>query len=242
MPHGAPDWAEMAPRTTIYGGIDLAELAVRLGSIVSFDRRGDVVYLDDFQSGIEGYTYDLYGTDAAKEWSTETKKTGGLCLKLTGGKDAECRVDFMRGLHPSALKKIGFEFSWTFFINIDRMSIILKRRTGTESIEYSVRYDQVNEKLEYRGSDDEWHDIATGRLCTVRLDAFNTWKLVADFEEEEFVRFILNETEYDLSGIAPFREPDASVPHTLIQGILKSRETFNDVAYIHDVILTQNEP
>jgi len=52
MAHGTPDWGVTASKKTIYSLHDMGELAVRLGSIVSFDRRGDVIFSDSFQNGL----------------------------------------------------------------------------------------------------------------------------------------------------------------------------------------------
>jgi len=50
--HGTPDWGVTAGARTVYQMTDLGELAVRLGSIVTHDRRGDVIFLEDFEEGM----------------------------------------------------------------------------------------------------------------------------------------------------------------------------------------------
>ena len=56
MGHGYPDYGTQGPVSTVHSIQDLGELAVRLGSIVTFDRRGNVLWLDGFDSGIGAWS------------------------------------------------------------------------------------------------------------------------------------------------------------------------------------------
>lgn len=52
MPRGMPDWGEYSPQEVVSKLLDNAELAARLGSPVLFDRRGTVIFMDDFNCGV----------------------------------------------------------------------------------------------------------------------------------------------------------------------------------------------
>jgi len=70
----------------------------------------------------------------------------------------------------------------------------------------------------------------------------HTMKLVVDLNTDRYVRFILNETEYDLSAYSAntFANPDQ--PHLGVKAILYSTAGFNADCWVDDIILTQNEP
>jgi len=68
------------------------------------------------------------------------------------------------------------------------------------------------------------------------------FKLVTDFENEKYVRFILNNDVYDLSSYTYEKTNDTSRPHLLVRYKLVSTGGTSTTSYVDDVILTQNEP
>ncbi|GAI49683.1 unnamed protein product, partial [marine sediment metagenome] len=52
MSRGQPDYGSSAVKEVAGTLADMGELAARLSSIVEYDRRGDVVYLDDFEEPV----------------------------------------------------------------------------------------------------------------------------------------------------------------------------------------------
>ena len=58
MTHGVQDFGASSGQNSTYGLTDLGELAVRLGSPVSFDRRGDVVMMETFEDGLDAWVTD----------------------------------------------------------------------------------------------------------------------------------------------------------------------------------------
>ena len=81
MAHGHPDYGGAAPLATVYTLQDLAELAARLGSIDVFDRRGNVLLLDDFESGIKKWLFGGTGSYSAG-WICDRAEHGGFCLSI----------------------------------------------------------------------------------------------------------------------------------------------------------------
>ena len=60
-----PDYGRLSAQATVFPVTDLGELAARLGSIVSHDRRGDVIWLDGFEDGLDKWQPTTSGSGAA---------------------------------------------------------------------------------------------------------------------------------------------------------------------------------
>ena len=82
MVHTLPPWTSKYRLVKIFANVDVAELVVRLGSPVSFDRRGNVVLIDDFAASVIKWSYPGYGTGNGHELSTAWAKSGSQSLKL----------------------------------------------------------------------------------------------------------------------------------------------------------------
>ncbi|KKK91844.1 hypothetical protein LCGC14_2708890, partial [marine sediment metagenome] len=88
--------------------INIAELAARLGGIVSFYRRGDVLWLDDFEGTIGKWA--VSGTGASASLSTDDARNGAKSGKLTLGAGKEIFINRVMG-YP-VISNMGFEMSW----------------------------------------------------------------------------------------------------------------------------------
>ena len=78
MAHGARDFGIYAPKETIVTIEDLGELAVRLGSPVNYDRKGDVVWVDGFEDGIDKWDIDLTLGRGSFTWESAHSRDGGF--------------------------------------------------------------------------------------------------------------------------------------------------------------------
>ncbi|GAI74233.1 unnamed protein product, partial [marine sediment metagenome] len=138
--HGKPDWG-LQLKKTIYSFDDLSELAVRLGSIDFFDRRGDVILLDSFEYGLGKWDLGGGSVGSIPILSTDKVRSGGYSAKLVGEAIdtgySSMSIDFP---YP-ALSKWGFETSFLMYTNIDTIAICLKKFTGSQKLEGRVKYD-----------------------------------------------------------------------------------------------------
>ena len=66
MAHTLPPWTSKYKLTEVFSGIDVNELAVRLGSPVNLDRRGNIVFIDDVEH-------------ALRKWEVSTTGDRGSC-------------------------------------------------------------------------------------------------------------------------------------------------------------------
>lgn len=243
MAHGHKDWGEGAPASTIYSIQDIGELAARLGSIVTFDRRGNVMWLDDFESGIEKWEVSNYGAGYAVTWSAEKARNGAFSCKLATGAGDQYNVAIKRGLPYPVLSSIGFEASvlldqyWEYF------QWPMDIETGSQIYTPVIKYDDTDNKFYYKDENGDYQETGIVADLACSEPVFHTVKLVVDAANAEYKRLIVDNQSVDLSGrnmkVASSSEP----PYLYIAlRVVTSSALASAIAYVDDVIVTQNEP
>jgi len=242
MVHGFPDWGVTAGKKTTYQLKDMAELAVRLGSIVNSDRLGDVVWMDDFEaSTLKWETYGT-GTGNAQALSTETAKNGSQSCKLTTG---NAQYNEARITHYSpmpVLGNIGAEMSFAIGAEIYAIVLYLRVYDGAYRNQTVIWIDPQNNELKYMDKNGAYQVFATGVDLYENDLMFHTAKLVVDFSAGYYIRFRLNNATYDLSAFQIEKSTSAILPRMDCIISVYNNSAGNHYVYIDDVIFTQNEP
>lgn len=242
MTHGQPDFGMYAPKETVYSAADMAELAVRLGSIVSYDRRGDVVWMDDFETPRLRWDKTLNGVGSAIALSYERAKSGNQSVKLDAGTTDSGYVHIDNAfaiLNPS---RLGFEI--TFSLNNADIIFQQSVRPYVSGYRYYpyIRYDMSTEKLQLLGDDNLWKDIFTIDLNKTSHNE-HTIKSVIDLNNETYVRLLIDDYEIDVSSYGLYKltttQPTGIYVEYWVTGITAT--SYNSV-FADDFIITQNEP
>jgi len=226
----------------IFGQIDSGELAARLGSIDTYDRRGNIIWMDDFESSTLKWLIGTFGTNAGVTISTDTAMIGDCCCKLTAGEGANGLSSITTYIHPKILGKIGFEFGFTVDDDTKTVQGSIYHFDGTTEYISLVTYDHANSRLRYTDNDAGNVDLATSYTLEDLLDTFHTMKIVIDSSTKKPVRLLVDENTYDLSAYTAKENAGSggeriqlAVTHISDHASVKS-------IYIDNVILTQNEP
>lgn len=240
---GLPDYSTAAPigqvpQGSIYTNNDNGELAARLGAYQSIDRRGSVVLHDNFENGIESWDDTLGGgAGAACVWSTQSYRSGGYSMKLSGGLGTSSSVRRQWGVNDP--NKVGSEFSFA-----------LEFFEGLIGVNYYS--DNVNQyfALWYLvGASLYIMDVTGVTRVAADVEAlfndrnFNTIKLVWDTVTAKYTRILFNQVEIDLSQ---YTVPSLPAPiagkHMTAEFQVVSADGRNDYVYLDDFIATINEP
>lgn len=242
MARDLPDWHALTAQSRVHEVTDLGELAVRLGSIVSFDRRGDVMWLDNFEDGLLRW-YATTPGDSTAELSTDVARSCISSAKLQAATGTASYSQLLAAIpNPLTLERVGFEYSFSLHGAVGKVRLAFAVYTGTHIISGAITWDDANERLEYMDS--------TGAEVTlqdaVKMYAwnilFNSWKLVMDADAFEYVRLLLNGVEYDMSGIAARVTESVLDPHMRVTIQVDGRTAGTSTIYADDSIITQNEP
>lgn len=242
MAHGTPDYGITNGRQTTYQVADLGELAVRLGSPVIFDRRGDVMWWDDFECATNRYDGELGGTGAALSRVTTRAHSGAYSYQLTAGSDGTSLCEFI-GSEPALVRsKVGMSVMMNLPGTISRFQVIIESWDGVNGHLAVLIWDGIANTLSYMTAGSVQVVFATAVNLPVNLPTWCAFKVVADLEDNVYVRAIVNNVTYPLPGIALDIYPDARPARVDFAVRLVGRAGYNDVVYIDDLVLTQNEP
>lgn len=220
----------------------LAELAARLGSAVTFDRHGWIVWMDSFEEGLSKWEAVTGGTGAAAALDTTRSMHGLISAKLTTGSTGSYLAQIKRYSPFAVLNKFGVEIHATMHDSLDALYLILDIYTGSKVLDTSIAYEPSTNKLYYESSAGAMVELASDVNLYAYSYLFHAFKLVVNGESEEYVRLIVNDVLYDLAGVAVRTAADARAPYMEVSVMAVGDSGGNYSIYVDDVILTMNEP
>lgn len=242
MAHGHPDYGLDATRETIHAVTDLGELAARLGSPNVFDRRGDTIWMTDFEHGIEGWRITLDGAGASVVWTPDYKLRGGFAMKLTAGSTLDRFARIERELAFPVISRLGVEVAFTEDDNLESVDFYITLYTGMVRIEWAFRYDHLLGQTYALTTDEDWVPIGPPVTVYTSDYLFSVSKLVVDPNRALYDKLIAGPATFPLDDIPALVTGDGTLPHLSFQGTIYSQALVNAIVYIDSVIITQNEP
>lgn len=240
MSHGQPDYGMYTLAKTIYRLSDMGELAVRLESIVSFDRRGDVVWTESFEYGITNWFITKSDGETITR-TTDEALSGSYSVELQCQANPTTSVGIVRRAPLPVNSRMGVEVAFLPDANARDFRVDMVLYDGTNLYLGYTYIEMSSGIIYYRNSSGNWAQLATG--VTLRQDGYcwHHYKLVVDLEEAEYVRLIMDNTTYSMAGLGLQYTANTSAP-TLELTIKQINNNQASVVYVDDVILTQNEP
>lgn len=241
MAHGHPDWGEGGIVSTIFKVMDLGELAARLGSIDTFDRRGNVIFQDDFESGHLKWGPYCFGAGSTISYCAETARSGAYCLKLTTGADVGRYSRIYRYMAYPVLGKLGVELAFAIPANPAAFYLTMNLCDGVNEKRGTILYLPSTETLYYRDTSGNYQEVATGLKLFQDTRAWHHLKMVADFVSGKYHRVILDDQLYSLKEHALRIDTSTSYSHLLVEVHAYTEVTTLSYLYLDDLIITQNE-
>lgn len=242
QPLDMPDDYPYLPGSTRSPLADLGELAARLGSVVLYDRRGEVLWWDDVRYGLNVWTHTSSGTGGGVSVQTGGALMSDDTLKLTAGSDGGVLAQITKYFAPATLGKAGVEHAVAFISEFTALLIYLSRFDGTNWHRGRIKLDRISSEIQYELVAGGYQKIDDLPNVVNSQPIYQFVKLVVDFEEDEYVRLMYNQNEYSLAGIAIPTVANADPPQHRIDTQFQGRAGNNDVCYIGRTILTGNEP
>jgi len=242
MVHTLPDYTTKYKMATIFGQIDTGELAARLGSIDTFDRRGNVVWMDDFEGPILKWDVIAVGTGAAVVLDTTYVKNGSQSVKLTTGDAVGNYAEISRSLSLPVETRLGLEASFTSTDHLSYYYFSLAIYDGSLEHIARITYKPPTDILEARDSPTTSKTIASALKLYPLEGLFNTIKFVIDYSTKKYVRCILNEVEYPIPTVTYATATNYTTPYAKLIIHIVTGYNSNQSMYLDNVIFTQNEP
>jgi hypothetical protein len=227
---------------TTYQLTDLAELAVRLGSIVSFDRRGEVMYLTSFER--DGSPHELAITAGGTiDTGTALARSGQFALRLKhdGGLGAGITATWI--VAYTVLGRFGVEVSVDMDASLSRFDLKLLGYDGVDRREFGIRYNAITDELSVLTSAGTYALLASGLGYASATAGLVTFKIVGDFTNDTYTRILANERAFTPSQSAFHTASAVRPPYIGVSaGIVGNGGAVAGFASVDDLIITQNEP
>lgn len=242
MAHGTKPYARTTPADTIFGVADMGELVTRLGSINTYDRRGNTVWFDDFESGRHMWAYG--GTVGwASAWEGNHSRNGGFSCALTPGPGVGGTAFATHNQPVPVLGRCGVEMSWSHTTDHGYVELQLTYHDGALYHRAAIRYNQPLAQIEIlTGLPVVWTGILAVAALGTDLSLFNTFKIVGDFVNDLYIRAFFNGNTIPIVGVPLVSAASGFAPVFDVIFTRRSAVVAAGVAYHDDCIMTQNEP
>ena len=242
MPHGTPDYGVTAGIRTTHQMLDLGELAGRLGSPITHDRRGDVMWWDDAECGATKWSSSLTGVGASFGTDTTRARNGRVSYKLRPGNAINDIAQMYRRQPIPVVSRLGLECSFSITGEARQLTFYMSLNAGTTADEWKVRWDSALSQLQYWTAGQVYTVFASNVTLYEDPTLFHTAKLVVDPVNHLYHRFILDGTTYDMHTLLPRGLGVVASPHLYVELREDTLAAVPTGTYIDDIILTQNEP
>lgn len=224
------------------GFIGLEELAARLGSIVPWDMKGNIVLMEDFESELTEWTLSATGTEAVATRQSRHKFSGDWAIRLEPGTGVSdwaylCRDVYYPGLTKYAIfTRIAWAsatINWELRATFEDM--------GVETWA-SIKYDLSAQTLSVKTESGVWQEIATGVIISSDTFVFHPILLIVDLVNNRYDKLYLDDTEYDLSTYT-LSSAD-NLARTRLEVLVATYGPFPSgyPIYVDDIIIAKNVP
>jgi len=221
---------------------DLGELAARLGSIVTYDRRGDVAFLEDFEEGLWRW---ITQPDDGWEEATLTARwaiNGRLSALLKTGGGAENTSGIWKAFRLVRLNRWGVEAKWTLGDSASAVDFYVYVCDGATRTTFRVAYNVPDARLILYDEDGAVQTVAEVDIHSTAYYDVHVLKVVVDPAAGKYQRVILNGGEYDISAYAGVPLASAAAPRLELVVAHTALGAYVDQISVDDIIITQNEP
>lgn len=223
--------------------IGLTELAARMGIPDLYERRGDIVWYDGFESGVVGWDTAALGTGAQIIVSAEATYQKDYSCKLIGGSDGErtAQIDG-RVAVLSTSARTGVQVALNHSSNVYALSLELTIYHTDKSYTGKIVYHHDDQDLQYIDSEGNEQTLGEPYGLNSWGYLFNLWKLVINPDTGMYERLYLNDDLFDLTAYA--LDEGVYIGATGVKIVIKvvSRDGVNSYTFVDDVMITTNEP
>lgn len=238
-----PDWGVLSAQQTVFPVTDLGELAGRLGSIVTYDRRGDVVVVDDFSAGLASWTRLQPNGDEVVDLTTQRVLTGRFAVRLVNSASSAFNAGIRRNVPGAVKSRIGLEFAFGLVTTDSRVEAELRYFDGVDEWLWSVRWNDTGDLVEVLQAGGTYATLASDVILDVGSGTFHFLKLVIDMNTKAYVRALLNRRTFDLSAYSA--QDVGSSTSDRLQLTVRAEKPGGGAqrtVYVDNVVVTQNEP
>ena len=240
-PRGARDDSDVTMEEPSYRLDDMAELAVRLGSPYDDQRSGEVLHLTDFSAGLGGWAVGTTGAAGYGRLTGAYVKSGGVGVVVASEVSSAAYTHLFMLMPYPGLKSIGFKASIGFDSHVSRVDYRIVISDSVNSIYFDIRYNPALHTLQYLTTSDEWITLSSSLKLAAVLPIFYDFKLLINCETQRYVRFMLNQYEFNMVDFVPSIAVNPITARAAFYIICYGDDVAQGLMYIDNVVITQND-
>lgn len=218
------------------------ELAARLGSVRTHDRRGNTYYTTSFEHGIADWVKVTEGLGSSVRLVPTEYRTGGYSVRCCTRANALAWAGASIKLPLLTPGAMGISCAWRAPEGVDRFFARMFWYSEDTALEGMIEYCEEDGILKIGQDGGAWHILAEGLTLYPGTVPWHVIKLVVNFDTGYYVRAIVDRGEWDISDkvcmtAALLQRNTVAIDFTAQNVNAVSRNT-----YIDDVVLTAGEP
>lgn len=239
---GVPDYGMYAALENMGNLVDYGELAARLGSIVAFNREGNMVFWDDFEKTPLKWDIFFEGGVGSVGLTDESALSGGQSVKVTGYPSINRRAGIRRYFLLLSEGLLGAEFAFATEETTQYIYFHNSYDDGEYIYNSIIRIDVLAQTLELIDENLGWVTVATGIELLLNKQLFHIVKVVVNNETKKYVRVTIDREEINISkyNLSIYFYTEGKAVRIKIYN--SANEAAAKTIYIDNFILTQNEP
>ena len=241
MAHGVPDDSDVIKQGDVYRVTDLAELAARLRSMVSYDRYGDVVLLDDFTDGLQMWESSGTGGTNYVRLTSTMYLSGGVAVMLVPGAAAGSFSQIAITFSPLLYGPVGVSIAFRFYPVIDALRFEYFSYDGIGLYRYVIVYNVREHTLAYLNSDNNYTVFDTDVDLTYSKMMFHRLKLVVNTLTGTYIRLYINNLTYVFDDVKCYYQGSSEFSNERFIFNVWGYAPYTGYCVIDNLVLTQNE-
>jgi hypothetical protein len=222
--------------------LDMSELAVRLGSIHTFDRTGTVIFFDDFKAGLSNWIEGMYPAAAIPVPTARYHSINPYSIKLKTTTDDGSYSSLQRGFPFPYVSRMGIEFHLKTTSSTDKFLIPSYCYTGALRYILEMEFNKSANAIYLRDADSVQVKVDDYNLQSGSYAPFHIIKIVFDFTTGFYQRLVIDDTDYDVSDISIDNTANTTDAYFYLYFYLGGVGTTSQTVYLDNVIFTIDEP
>jgi hypothetical protein len=216
------------------------ETASRSGGLCTWDRRGRVVWYDNFESAVSKWDPAIDGTLTL---TTAETYLGSQSMRMIVNAGVGTNLNLIHGFELPNTKLIGFEFAMQPPTDDAYVIIYAYIDNGVRACQFNTMWDNVTNIVYYRPSVGPYVQVLPLKNLETLHRTWHHFKLVVHSDAAEYERLIINSTEFDLSGFVPPNAGAAGAPYVRLYITLQNRGAVaTPTMYVDNAVYTIDEP
>jgi len=242
MARGQADFGMYAPKEVSASISDMGEVAARLGSIVIFDKRGDVVDFDNFEEPNLRWIDGAIPAGGESFFSYLTCRSGSQSRFIAPNASAGAIRSLSKSYQILGTKRLGVEISLCKLMAASSLILNLWYYDGDDRYKARAKVDANTKKVYIADSVPDWVEVADIDTIMDEYFAFQTIKMVVDFDTKKYVRLLFINREFDISTVSLHSFGSGLTPHYSVLIENEALTVAGGGTFLDDFILTQAEP